>query len=114
MSSGTQRGALAHGRRHVVTIFTIVVLSIGVMAAFATSAGALPTCTDNYSGSTGGDWATSGNWSAGVPTATSVACIPSGTTVDVEESGDVAEVIQGTTSTPGSVDVTSGSLTLGP
>ncbi len=44
------------------------------------------TCTDTWVGASTGKWAKASNWSTGhTPTASDIACIPSGVEVDVEE-----------------------------
>ena len=53
-----------------------------------TSAGAaVPPCSTSWTNSAGGDWATPSNWSAGVPTSTSVACVTLGGTYTVSIAG---------------------------
>ncbi len=92
----------------------LLALLVGVIGATSAVASGAPSCDTTYQGtSSGADWNTGSNWTSGVPSASTVACIPSGDTVDVEESGDAAKAIEGTSSTYGSVDVSSGSLTLG-
>ena len=88
------------------SLISVALLSVG-------SASATSPCTDTYQGANDGDWATGTNWSSGsAPSSTDVACIPAGDTVDIEESGDAAAYIAATNSTPGSIDVTAGALTL--
>jgi hypothetical protein len=92
----------------------LLALLAGIIGATSAVASGAPSCNTTYQGtSSGADWNTGSNWTNGLPSASTVACIPSGDTVDVEESGDAAEAIEGTSSTYGSVDVSSGSLTLG-
>lgn len=91
----------------LASLMSVVLLSVG-------SAGATSPCTDTYQGASGGDWALGSNWSTNsAPGITDVACIPAGDTVDVEENGDKAAYIAPTSSTPGSIDVAGGTLTLG-
>lgn len=46
----------------------------------------LPTCTDNWTGPAGGNWNTPSNWDNGVPSASSIACIPASGSVDLAAS----------------------------
>jgi hypothetical protein len=75
---------------------------VGIVSASAT-----PECTDIYKGPESGAWSSAENWSAGVPTASSVACWGSGTEVRVLEGAETADSIQG-----GRLAVIGGSLTL--
>src|SRR5262249_30762004 len=53
-----------------------------------TSAGAAgPPCSTSWTNPAGGDWATPSNWSAGVPTSTSDACVRLGGTYTVSIAG---------------------------
>jgi hypothetical protein len=103
-----------HGFRRSVRI--AVLLSVVVVAGSAllvTAATALPTCTDNFTGSSGGDWGTASNWTNAsnsslhaVPTSSDIACWGPSVTV-VVSTGDTADSIQG-----GVLDVTGGTLDL--
>src|ERR1700677_1272059 len=57
-----------------------VVGPVGVEQAQA----ATPACTDTWTNTAGGDWSTPGNWSAGVPGSSDVACITTPGTYTVE------------------------------
>jgi hypothetical protein len=60
---------------------TAVAVATTVLAGvFSASAGAA-TCTDNFTGPNEGQWSNAGNWSAGIPGPTAVACWPSNITV---------------------------------
>jgi RHS repeat-associated protein len=66
-------------------------------------------CTDTWVGPSGGDWATSGNWSAeSPPSASDVACVGSGDKAKVKGGKAQAEILQG----EGTVVIEAGSLTL--
>jgi RHS repeat-associated protein len=95
----------------------------------ATSVVVESSCTDNWTGSSGGSWQTAGNWSAGVPGTSDVACIGSGITVNLSAgtnqtgtlwsqgaialSGGSLEVANGLEkSNTGTLTLTGGTLTL--
>jgi hypothetical protein len=69
----------------------------GAVASAATAPRAAVTCTDNWTGPASGtsNWATAGDWSAGVPNGNSVACIKkAGTyTVQITTAGDAAAAV---------------------
>ncbi len=73
-------------------------------------AGAEPTCTDTWTGGAGdGLWQSAGNWStASVPSSSDVACIGSGTTVQVTTGSARAGVLEA----GGSLTISGGSLEL--
>ncbi len=55
-----------------------------VVIALPQAGAALPAgCTTTFTGAVNSDWGTAGNWSSGVPGASSIACIPAAKTVDV-------------------------------
>ena len=81
--------------------------AIAALLVFVSAAAALPTCTDNFTGSSGGDWSVASNWSTNaVPTSSTVACWGAGVTVVVSTS-DTADSIQG-----GVLDINGGTLDL--
>jgi hypothetical protein len=72
----------------------------------------IPACTDNFTGASGGAWATASNWTTignahAVPTSADVACWPAGTVVTASSGIDVAGSIQG-----GELDLNGGDLSL--
>jgi hypothetical protein len=67
----------------------VAVLATALVALFVSSAVAA-TCTDEYRGPNEGQWDDAGNWSAGIPSSTSVACWPSNITV-VISGGNIAD-----------------------
>jgi fibronectin-binding autotransporter adhesin len=92
----------------------------GVALVTATAAAALPSCNDNWTNGSGGSWSTAGNWSAGVPSGTTDACIKlAGTyTVDLSGSGSASTLLVGNaTSGTQTLDIdgssTNSTLTLG-
>jgi hypothetical protein len=87
----------------------ICVLVASIAAALtlgAPSASAESFCTDTWTGPSEGSWTTAGDWSSGVPTSTSVACIGSGKKVTVSSGSNFAGVVQG----EGTLLISGGSL----
>src|ERR1700735_3644247 len=97
-SAGGQPGAVA-----------AVGVARGLVGCPAVAA-AEPACTDTWTGGAGnGLWQSAGNWStASVPSSSDVACIGSGTTVQVTTSSDHAGVLEDS----GSLTISGGSLEL--
>ena len=88
---------------------TSLFLAAGATATtlVSASAGAPPACTDTFNASDSGDnWDTTGVWSSGTPTSTTVACWASGVTV-VAAGNDTAAAIEG-----GTLQIASGTLDL--
>jgi hypothetical protein len=83
-----------------------VLVTVVLAGTLVSQASALPSCTDTFTGATGGLWSTAANWSGGVPTSASVACWSPGTMVAVS-SGATADSVQG-----GNLSLTGGSLAL--
>ncbi|HEY1524056.1 MAG TPA: Ig-like domain-containing protein [Solirubrobacteraceae bacterium] len=97
----------------------IAVLALGAGAAQAA------TCTDNWTGASGGSWYIMGNWSAGLPTNTSDVCI-NNSTVNIDGdggsggaqarsltlTGSTLNIAGGTDSTLGSLDVATGNASV--
>jgi hypothetical protein len=87
-------------RRAAVAAGSAVVLmgSAGGVAVAAASPAAAAACTDNWVGPASGtaNWATSADWSAGVPNGNSIACIKKAGTYTVEAStpGEAAAAVQ--------------------
>ena len=82
-------------------------VSVAVLTPAVASAESM--CTDDWSGSSEGEWSTPANWSTGhVPGSSDVACIGSGNTVKVTSGTDLAGVVQG----EGGVTISGGSLEL--
>ncbi len=83
------------------------IAAIACLAVFApptaaeAHSGPAPACTDNFTGPSGGDWATASNWTMAVggshtvPGAGDVACWPAGTVVTADSGDDTAGSIQG-------------------
>ena len=76
-----------------------------VVALWISNASAA-SCTDNFTGASGGDWSTPGNWDNAVPGQNTIACF-SGKTVVVSGGAREADSVQG-----GTLSITDGSLTL--
>ena len=63
-------------------IFVVGVVLTAVLSVTAGSAAAEPLCTTTWTGpAEGAEWSTGEDWSGGVPTSTSVACVGTGKTV---------------------------------
>jgi hypothetical protein len=96
-------------RTPVARAFGVVVVLLVALAVMPAVALAESICTDDWSGSSEGEWSTPANWSAGhVPGSSDVACIGSGNTVKVTSGTDLAGVVQG----EGGVTISGGSLEL--
>lgn len=73
----------------------LVLLLAMAVVALPASASAESICTDTWVGASTGTWQTASNWStSATPTSTDVACIPSGTTVNVTAGTNQAAVLQ--------------------
>ncbi|MDQ6805199.1 MAG: hypothetical protein M3065_09585, partial [Actinomycetota bacterium] len=102
------------GRRSTLAVVAAVIAAGALAGLLSATATAAPSCTDNFTGATGGDWGTASNWTSAsdtavhaVPTSSDVAC--SSVKVAVSETGDTADSLQFT----GELDITSGgALTL--
>ena len=114
--SGALRALIGRVRRGWLLVCVAVGCLAGATGAYVALASSLNlgTCTDNFTGSTGGDWATASNWTSPsdssvhqVPTSSDVACWPSGTTVVVSTGSQNADSVQG-----GSLTISGGGLTL--
>jgi hypothetical protein len=70
---------LLGGRRWLFVFVVAAGITLALVAAFAfhQTAFAAATCTDNWSG-VNGDWSNAANWSSGVPTSSTNACLPAG------------------------------------
>ncbi len=90
-----QRARLAAGTSGVRCICALVVALAVVLALGTTSASAESLCTDTWTGPSEGSWTTSGDWSSGVPTSSSVACIGAGKTVKITSGTNQTGVVQG-------------------
>jgi hypothetical protein len=88
----------------------VAVITIAALGCLPSVAGAEPTCTDTWTGGAGnGLWQSAGNWStASVPGSSDVACIGSGTSVQVTTGSDHAGVLED----GGSLTISGGSLEL--
>ena len=84
----------------------LVVLLVGVLALVPAGASAEPLCTYTWTGPAEGEWTTEADWSTGVPTSISVACIGSGKTVEVTGGFSETGVVQGV----GKLVISGGSL----
>ena len=79
---------------------------LGVLLGGVASARAEGLCTDTWTGGVSGSWGVASDWSAGVPAASSVVCVGSGSTVTVGEAGATAGVLV----VEGSLVISAGSL----
>jgi hypothetical protein len=86
-----QQAGLAKLLRRSLAVMAVgiaPVVSVGGVALFAASAAAAtPSCNDNWSNASGGSWSTPGNWTDGVPSGTTKACIKLAGTYTVDLSG---------------------------
>lgn len=85
-------------------------LLLGVVSV---TAGAAPTCTDTFTGTSGGSWAVAGNWTTDasthlIPTSSDVVCLGTNTVLISTGEQSAGSIQDGT----GSLDITGGSLTL--
>lgn len=110
-------GAVRGSGRAVLAglMVAMAVLALSPVAAQAA------TCTDTWTGASGGSWYTAGNWDNGVPTNSKVVCI-NNSTVDihgnggsggaqagsVQLTGSTLEIAGGTDGTLGSLEVANG------
>ena len=86
-----------------VTILAAAASFVLVSAGPSVSA---PTCTTTFNKASG-QWTTATNWTAGVPTATSYACVPAGSTASLAGAGIADGVrIDGTLQGAGTLTVT--------
>ncbi len=107
----SRRWWLVRGTRFTMSMGAVLLASFMLLVALVLPAGtsADPTCTDPWTGGAGTEaWGTAGNWSAGVPGSSDVACIGSGATVRVSEGTNVVGTVQG----EGALVVSGGSLAL--
>jgi hypothetical protein len=96
-SSGGASGAGGVSARYAVGTGLLVALVALVALVFApASALAEPLCTDNWTGPSEGNWETAADWSSGVPTSSTVACIGSGKTVKLTEGAHPVGVLEAT------------------
>ncbi len=93
MLTWPRRRKSGHLYGRLVCGVVVAVVSV-VLAVLPGSAVAGPGCTDSWMGGSEGTWQTPGNWSTGsVPSATDVACIASGVTVQVTSGTNQAGVL---------------------
>ncbi len=94
----------------VVLVSGVLLLSVLCCLRFLSArAGAEPVCTSTWTGPVAGNWQEATDWSTKeVPTSTTVACIGSGTTVEVSGGSNHAATIQGA----GRLVVSGGTLTV--
>jgi RHS repeat-associated protein len=89
LKAGSQGSALS---RKAVWLAGLVVFGVLLLPAMASAA----VCSDTYKGLAEGEWQIAANWSAEhVPTSSDVACIGSGSTVDVSSGTNQVGVVQG-------------------
>jgi hypothetical protein len=93
--------------RHYVSGVAAIGVAIGVLLGFAVDASAIGACTDQFTGAVSDAWENPSNWSAGIPTQSTVACW-SGLTVVVSSGSQIAESVDA--SNGGGLTVTGGVL----
>jgi hypothetical protein len=112
---GERSVRLSRHRRRFLLALSAVGLAAVALAGMRSGTAAAASCTDNFTGATGGDWSVAANWTSAtvatvhaVPTAADVACWSAGTTVTVSTAGDTADSIQA----GGDLIISGGSLNL--
>jgi adhesin HecA-like repeat protein len=103
--------------RRALLLMAVVALGLALLGVFSVVAGAQGPCTDEFTGAVSDAWANASNWTAGVPTASTVACW-SGMTVVVSTGSQTADTVEATnggglTVTGGSLDVPGGQSPVG-
>jgi hypothetical protein len=107
MRSGTGASGYRRRRGALAAVLALAVLVTGLLALASAPAGAAG-CSDEFTGSSGGLWSVAGNWSTGLPTASSIVCFAGKTVVVSTGTQEAASIFEG-----GSLTVKgSGSLTL--
>ncbi len=91
-------------------VLLAALLPVGVLSV---SAGAAPTCTDTFTGTSGGGWTVAANWTTDasthvIPTSSDVVCLGTSTVLISTGAQSAGSIEDGT----GSLDITGGSLTL--
>ncbi|HLK45705.1 MAG TPA: hypothetical protein VKT18_06930, partial [Acidimicrobiales bacterium] len=81
-----RRAALRRGLAGTLAGLTILAAGALPMAGASPAGATTPACQDQWTNPAGGAWATSTNWSAGVPSASEVACVTIATTAPVTAS----------------------------
>jgi RHS repeat-associated protein len=89
MRAGVSGGSLVVGRaagpRRLLAGLLLALAAVAALTIAPAVASAEPLCTDTWTGPSAGNWNTAEDWSAGVPTSSSVACIGTGKTVSITE-----------------------------
>ena len=93
--SGRVAAALVGLRARTFGVLVIVLGMLVVFGLVPAGASAESLCTDTWVGPSEGEWSVAADWSAGVPTSSSVACIGAGKTVVVGSGSFVTGVVQG-------------------
>ncbi len=99
------QGGDKHGRSPLLALALVGVAVLVLLGVLGASAGAV-SCTDEFTGSSGGEWSTAGNWSTGLPKASTVVCWSAGKTVVVSSGTQEADSI----ANGGSLELAGGSL----
>jgi hypothetical protein len=103
--------------RRAWLLMAVVAVGLALLGVFSVVAGAQGPCTDEFTGAVSDAWENASNWTAGVPTAATVACW-SGLTVVVSTGSQTADTVEasnggGLTVTGGSLDVPGGQSPVG-
>jgi RHS repeat-associated protein len=75
----------ATGPRRLLAGLLVSLAAVAALTIAPAIASAEPLCTDTWTGPSTGNWNTAEDWSTGVPTSSSVACIGTGKTVYITE-----------------------------
>jgi RHS repeat-associated protein len=75
----------AAGPRRLLVGLLLSLAAVAALTIAPAIASAEPLCTDTWTGPSEGNWNTAEDWSSGVPTSSSVACVGTGKTVHITE-----------------------------
>jgi hypothetical protein len=95
------------GRQRLLALALALSAALTVAVTIASGSAHAAACTDEFQAASGESWSKAENWSAGLPTSSSVVCWSAEKTVVVSSGAASAGAIQG-----GGLQITGGSLTL--
>lgn len=91
----------------LLTLFAVAIAAVGLSVTSSPTPVLAATCDTSWTGAAAdGNWFTSGNWSAGIPTTSTGACLPTGSTAHITGSGAVAGSLSIAVGALLSVDIT--------
>jgi RHS repeat-associated protein len=94
--SGASKAVTLSARYAIGAGLLVVLVAVLALVLAPASAFAEPLCTDTWTGPSEGNWETAVDWSSGVPTSSTVACIGSGKTVKLTEGAHPVGVLEAT------------------